>query len=719
MSVPPDGGVSLEIRPKLRHDVVFLDAPAGAYLRGPDTAFLIKGRSAFRWLTSLSPYLNGEHTLAQLTASLDVGQRQTVLSLVRALLARGFAKDAGQRTELPEPVARRFAAQIEFVDHFTDDPTGRFQRFHSARVVLAGAGAILTAAAGGLLRNGCLRLDLYPDDDPARHADALRAEEAELRADGLAADVRVHDGPADPAGADAVLYCADRAGLPRLAALARAGHRDGPLLVPVVWDDERAVLGPTVAAGSTPCWLCAHLRLTAGADPATAAEFWRHLAVGAGPDVPAPLPEVTARMLGNAAAFELFRAFTGALPPDTAGGVLLLDRSTLESVREPVLPHPACPVCRDVEVAAPVETADSEDETYQRAQALVSPNVGVFTRFVDDPLEQAPLKTARLRLPGRRGPRELTAFDVHTVMSARLAAYRIAVRDHASRYADPAAGVVATAAELRERGERPVPWSELDTATGALPYDPHRAVRWLPATVLGRPETVWVPAAAALPTSAANGAGLAERTVAGAAAAGSLDGVVDQGLADALAYHALTAAIRGGAGLTRVDEEDLVTDDDTAFVLKAAHRLGRQVAVFSLTGAAPAHAVLAVTEAPGGEDRDWRLAAGFDPVATRLAAARDLVGRLQVRHFEGVDADLGEPVLADLDPVTLTAAAASPVDGDRPAAPGGTDRDAVLAALARRGITALLVETTTRDIRAGGAFRSGVVLLRHSGRAAD
>ncbi|MFI7523566.1 TOMM precursor leader peptide-binding protein [Micromonospora globbae] len=725
------------MRPKLRHDVVFLDAPAGAYLRGPDTAFLIKGRSAFRWLTTLSPYLTGEHTLAQLTASLDQGQRQTVVSLVRALLDRGFAKDAGRRTDLPEAVARRFAPQIEFVDHFADDPTGRFQRFHTARVVLGGGGAVLLAAAGGLLRNGCLHLDLHPDDDPARYADALRAEVAELRADGLAAEVRVHDGPVDPGGADAVLLCTDRAGLRGLADLARTCHRDGPLLVPVVVDDDRAVLGPAVSAGTTPCWFCAQLRLTDGADPAAAAEFWRQLALGAGPDRPAPLPEVTARMVGNAAAFEVFRALTGALAADTAGGVLLLDRSTLESVREPVLPHPACPVCRDVAVAGPVEPAGSEEETYQRAQALVSPNAGVFTRFVDDPLEQAPLKTARLRLPGRRGPRELTAFDVHTVMGARLAAYRVAVRDHALRYADPDTGVVATAAQLADRGEHPVPWTELDTATGAVAYDPDRPLRWLPATVLGGTGTVWVPAGAALPTSAADGEGLTEPTVAGAVAADSLDDVIDQGLADALGYRALTAALRGASGLVRLADEELTGDDDTAFVLKAAHRFGRQVAAYVLPGAAPAYAVLAVTEEPDGGRRDWRLAASFDPVTARLAALRDLVGLIQVRHFENTEPDLGAPVLADLDPVVLTATAAEPSAaapsgagspaaeppgaepyGAAPAAGGRTDRAAVLAALARRGTSALLVETTTRDVRATGAFRSGVVLLRTDGRTA-
>ncbi|WP_165521731.1 TOMM precursor leader peptide-binding protein [Micromonospora zingiberis] len=714
MSESLDGGKTLAMRPKLRHDVVFLDAPAGAYLRGPDTAFLIKGRTAFRWLTSLSPYLTGEHTLAQLTETLDPGQRQTVLTLVRALIARGFAKDAGDRAELPPPLARRFAAQVEFVDHFTDDPTGRFLRFHQARVVLGGSGAPLLAAALGLLRNGCVRLDLYPDDDPGWYVEALRADLAELRADGVAAEATVHAVPLTVGDADAVVYCTGPDGLSRLAELARRCHRDGPLLVPVCWDEQRAVVGPTVAAGQAPCWLCAQLRLTAAADPATSAEFWRQLAVSVG--VPAALPEVTGRMLGNAAAFELFRALTGALAPDTAAGVLLLDTTTLESTRERVLPHPACPVCRHVEVPAPPTPADTDDETYQRAEVLVAPNAGVFTRFVDDPLEQAPLKTARLRLPGRRGPREVTAFDVHTVMGARLAAYRTVIRDHAGRYADPAGALTTSAAELRERGADPVPWLELDTATGAPPDDSRR--RWLPAQVLGSSDQVWVPAVLALPGGGHGAGEWAEPTVAGAAVAATLDGVIDQGLADALAYHALISAMRGRSGPREVSEEELVGDEDTAFVVKAAHRLGCRLTVVALPAAAPAHAVLAVTELPGTDRRHWALAGGFDPVTTRLAAVRDAVGQVQVRHFERADADLGDPVLRDFEPATLVAGPA-PAATDAADASAVTDRAAVLAALAERSISVLLVETTTRDIRASGAFRSGVVLLRHHGRTAD
>ena len=711
------------MRPKLRHDVVFLETPAGAYLRGADTAFQIKGRTAFRWLATLSPYLSGEHSLAQLCADLDDGQRQTVAALVRALAARGFIKDAGERSPIPDVLARRFASQIEFIDHFADDATGRFLRFHRSRVVLGGAGPTLLAAAVGLVRNGCAAVEVRPEDDPEPYRRALQTEAEQLRDDRVSVDVRVGDGQADwPVdGVDAIIYCADATNLPRVLELSRRCHNDGPLLVPVVWNSRRAVLGPTGGAGSTPCWLCAHLRLCANSEPAAAVESWRHLALGPVGVEPATADEVAAQMVGNAAAFELFRALTGALPPETASSVVVLDLSTLESTRERALRHPQCPVCRDApgEAAPPTSDPLTEEDAYQRCEVLVSPNTGVFTRFVDDPLEQAPLKTARLRVPpvvGAASAREITAFDVHSVLAARLRAYRVAVRDYVSRVAEPDGAVVASAAELATDARTPVPWNEVVTSSGAVPYAPDRRLTWLPARVLGGEQTVWVPAALALPLSAANRDGYAERTVAGAAAGSTAQEVTTDGLVSAVAYEALQAVMRGRASLAPLSEVELIDDDDTALLVKAAHRFGRRIQVFAAVSA-PAHVVIAVSELPDGGRPLWTV--GAAPVArqARLAAVRDLVGMMQVRHFENAEADLGLPLLADFDPRTALAAPGA----SRAAAPAVADLtvDEILAALAARGLTAVQVDITTRDIRASGAMSAGAVLLWRRGSAAD
>lgn len=727
MAQPPDPADVWKMRPKLRHDVVVLEAPAGAYLRGSDTAFLLKGRTAYRWLSTLGPYLNGEHSVEQMCAGLDDGQRRTVASLIKALTSRGFAKDATGGSELPPPLAARFAGQVEFIDHFTDDDAaGRFRRFRDAHVVLGGAGPTLLAAAVGLLRNGCARITLHPEDDPEPYRAALRAETDRLDADGVPAEVRLAAGgdavealaaTVAAAGAAAIVYCAEPAHLPRVLELTRRCHADGPLLVPVVWHDGRGVLGPVAGAGAAPCWMCAQLRLAASAAPAVAARTWRHLAVGAAGGAVDPVDEVPARMVGNAAAFEVFRALTGALAPDASASVVLLDLDTLESTRERVLRHPECPICRHTPVSAgqPLPAPATDEEAYQRAEVLVSPHAGVFTRFVDDPLEQAPLKTARLRVPAAAGPREITTFDVETVLGARLAGYRVAIRDYLSRLGEPDGALTATAAELRAAGREPVPWTELDTDRGALPYDPGRRLSWLPARVLGAEgRTVWVPAAMVAPFGGANRAGYAERTVAGAAVAPTAEAVTAEGLAGALAYRALVELVRGHGSLIPVPEAELVADEQTALVVKAAHRFGRVVRGYTLPGAAPVHAVLAVAETTDGEGPLWTFASAVTARGARLAALRDLVGGIQVRHFEGVDVDPGDPLIADLDPRALPLPSGEPGAGEgRAGAPEGnaTTVAEILASVAARGCAALLIDHTTPDIRASQALVAGVVLL--------
>jgi bacteriocin biosynthesis cyclodehydratase domain-containing protein len=708
-----------DISPKLRHDVVFSRAPTGAHLRDADAAIVIKGRTAFDWLTALIPYLDGRHPVREICAGLDHDQQQTALSVLRALLSRGFAKEGGHSTQIDDRLVRRFASQVEFIDHFADDGTGRFLRFHTAAVTLSGRGDTLRAAVAGLLRNGCAQLDVYPEDDPAGYRD-LCLEADESRSDGVPVDLRIHADPGDGTRhADAIIYCGDASTLGRLRELATRCHADGPLLLPVFWHGGRAVVGPTAGLGQAPCWLCTQLRITAGADPANTG-FWRDLPVGATGRDSALVDETAARMIGNAAAFELFRALTGACEPETASSVVILDLATLESFRERVLPHPACPICRKTPVldvaAGPTSTAATDEEVYNRASVLVSDHAGVFSRFVDDALEQAPLKTARLVVPTDGGRREITAFDVHTVMNARLNAYRVAVQQYVAALPRPDDGVVATYAELVAAGREPVPWRELVIGSG-VPFHAESRLRWLPARVLGGAETVvWVPAAAALPCSPENVLGLAERTMAGSAAGASLDEVVERGLASAIGHAALVAAIRGDGGLTEISEEALTADADTTFVIKGARRLGYRPRAFALSGAHPIPAVVAVASVVGvGPDTDygppvWTFACGFSAIGTRLAALRDLVGRLQTRQFERADADLGDPPLAGFDPDVVLSAARDTAVGPTP----DTNLDDVISILGRRGQRALLVETTTRDLTVTGAFRTGSILLWHA-----
>lgn len=319
---------TFDVRPKLRQDTVFLPWGDGAYLRTAETAAQLDGASTYRLLSRLSPYLNGERTLEQICAGLGGAQRAAVGALVGGLLDRGFVIDAGRRAELEPAVAARFRAQLAYLDHLGTGAAPRFTRFRTARVLLAGNGASLHAAATGLLRNGAACLDIAPDtaDWPHRHAVLTEAER--LRGDGVRTSLRIVPDLDPGAGYDLVLYCADRGGAEPVAELNRRCQVGGPPLVPMLTVGGWGLLGPVVRPGTAGCWWCA----------------WRRLAESVPVAGGEPVTPTVARMLGGAAAFEAFRLLTGALPADTDGAVVVQELRTLESTRVGVPPD-GCPVC--------------------------------------------------------------------------------------------------------------------------------------------------------------------------------------------------------------------------------------------------------------------------------------------------------------------------------------------------------------------------------------
>jgi bacteriocin biosynthesis cyclodehydratase domain-containing protein len=699
------------VRPRLRQDAVFLRSDGGAYLRSSETAFFLRGQRAYRWLSTLGPYLNGEHSVSDLCEGLDAGHRDTVLGVVRALLERGFATDVPRAPaeQVDDHVRARFGRQLAYLEHTTGTAAGAaMAAIRAATVHVAGSGVLATTTAITLLRNGIGTVELLALDDPAGHGPELAAVVAELTAAGVpaTATARAYPGTGTP---DVLVHCAGPGELSTLP----MGPTSVPT-VPLVVSAGTAVLGPVTTPGAAPCWLCAQLRLAAAGDPAAAADLWRELALGAPAARPSGLSTLVAGMLGTTAAFEVFRLLAG-LPSEVGSAALVQDIETLESDRARLFAHPACPRCRTMDVPEPPAMVedDTDEERYEKLSVLVGGELGVFGRFTDDGINQAPLKVAGIGVHSptahHGGHRELTAFDDTSVLRARVAVIGAAVLDYVGRLPDRDDVVTGTADELAAAGHRVVRPGSLPTATGAA-ADGVR--HWVPARSLVTGDTALVPLAAVYPMSTANADGVVEPAPVGAAA-GSPREAATAGLTGALAHLAVREALRGRAAPLRLDTDAATASDEVLTLLKGLHHLGRQAAAYDLPGAAPAHAVLAVLGADA--DRLWAVGHGVDQQTALAAALRSLLGRLQV-DTDGGSADLGDPLLPDLDPWTLLGPglAAAPSE-PRPA----TSPDGLPSALAADGRDALLVETTTRDVRAAGAVVAVVVLLAEDGDRAE
>ncbi|MER5774736.1 TOMM precursor leader peptide-binding protein [Streptomyces sp. NPDC002039] len=716
-------------RPRIRRDVLFTQTPEGVLFHNTDGGFRLNARTAYRFATLVVPHLTGEHTVAALCEGLGDDHRAMFGELVKTLYERDFARSAGEPATdaapvLPPDVARRFAPQIAYADHYADDAEIRFLRFRDTRVAVLGDDPIARWCALSLVRNGSALVGVLPGPDLGE----IEREAADASADGAPVEVRPLAGlGAEPGwaaldGFDTVVVTGGTAAAARLLPLLRAGIPEGRTLLPAWSYGSDAVVGPLMAHGTTGCWACAALRLGANGDTGGAsAELWSALALPGAPVGPVPGGPLAA-MIGNLLGYEVFRTASGALPAETSGRLLVQDVESLDVTAEPLLRHPRCPFCSEsdpgeaepVDLAAAgasgavslptVETAREADalvEELNRRSTLVRPRAGVFTRYADEALTQLPLKLGVVELGiGHTGRRSVAAFDVHHVAGARMRALDAAALVYAEH-------VVPARGPLADDGSVPVVDPAALALASGLSGRVHAHER---AVSLLTKEPALVPAGAVRPFGPYNADRLFERTRAGAGAGPSTADAAAAGLLSALGHAALLRVVRGGGAavvpLPDPDGPDAEgSDAELVFLVRSADRTGLPVELLDLGEGA--HSGAQVMLARAGEL--WAVGAGLDRRTAAVEALRELLGAAQYEAdatVAGSVADTGDPLLRDLDPRALAVAGeAAPVEGG-----AGTDWNAVSARLEAAGRNAYVVETGSADLAGVGIHTVRVLL---------
>ncbi|MET7328999.1 TOMM precursor leader peptide-binding protein [Nonomuraea sp. NPDC005650] len=733
------------VRPRLGHDVLFYDVGDKVVVRNPEKVYVVKGRWAYRFICSLAPYLTGEYTVGDLCAELAPERQEMVVSLVRSLIERGFARNvrpAGD-VDMDPAVEEVFASQLNYVEHFVDEAKARFLRFRTAKVLMLGTGRVNRAVAESLLRNGLGSLSLVassPDgvaEDSAEDTAAAMAGLAECVADLTEAgcppqvqplNLTVDDALASHAliGYDFVVASGDDIGMAALRRLVDAGVNGGPVVLPATTIGSRVVIGPVTRPATAGCWMCSMLRYGANAEPRDAAALWRGIACGdLGPGVPRLNPQLAA-MVGNMLAFDLFRLVTGCFAPETDHGVLIQHIATLEARRERLWPHPLCPSCaehQDLDAAMPVTpavvhekpprpfSADRDDKERLRtllkeADELAGPYTGVLSSFDDATLDQSPLKVSRVRLGAQAGPdlrtRLITAFDLHYVPVARRSALRAALLAYVGQVANVRHAVTGST-ELRHT----LAPTDLSTSTG-LAVDGRERLSWLPATSLASGEQRLVPAAAVHPFSALNADLLFERSGAGDGAGATIGEAVRTGLLSAIAFEALREAVSGRGEPRPILCEDPETGSELEFLLRTFDNLDVRPEVLEISRRRDAGIVLART--PDSADGPlWTVQAGLSREAALVGALRDLAGLVQLRHLAKMEeVDLGDPLLPGFD-ARAVHASGDPLPASTDYSP--SDVAGLVGELADEGRDVLVVDTTTPELRAQSAVVTCRVLL--------
>ena len=355
------------MRPKLKGDTLFTPLDDGVIFRNNQGSFKLKGQTISRWVESLAPYLNGEHTLAELTAGLETEKEALVTDLVNTLSARGFVRDISQ--DLPHHLSlseqETYAAELALIDAYCDSAASRFERFREQQVLLIGSGLSLTGLVKALFSSGLRQLAVMTTPEcetPTRcHQDSLDLfHKGDPRQTLREIDVPQWEDEANVLAAlqpfDTIIHVSDRPMLARASLLNRLCVTQKKNLLQAVLIEDHAWIGPLLCPEVQGCWECAWRRLQGNLTNLPEqfpAYGFADQTCGASPQAVSSqvtavsrfLTPSTAAIVANHLSLEVFKALTEAGPMETIGHLIEVDLSTLHTQKHPFQSHPLCQTC--------------------------------------------------------------------------------------------------------------------------------------------------------------------------------------------------------------------------------------------------------------------------------------------------------------------------------------------------------------------------------------
>jgi putative thiazole-containing bacteriocin maturation protein len=438
------------VRPRLRGDVYVMRVPEGAYIRSNLGGSMLKGASTYEWIQRIAPMLDGSRTLGELCAAVPEQSRSALAKLILLLHGKGYVKNVldDRPHTLSADLTRTYAANIAFIEYFTDSPELRFEHYRNATIVLAGSGPLLQALTNSQLRAGVRTATLAPFAESPVDRDRIAEHLAAARGQDPAQEVVYVDSPLVD-GASMVLHVADRPMIDRARRLPQQALAAGASFAQVVVSGAEAWIGPVLGKdGNATAWESAWRRLCALAPDTVGADLSDHPEVAPSEFLRGP----TVALVANQLCFAAFRHLTGIDQGEDGDRLIRFDLETLETGNHAFLPHPLALPALPGDPAALVALAPVDDEELaRRAVDCVDPRTGVFAEITERDYEQLPLFVSEVVVSDpvglAGGP-----FAVHgsgeNVVESRQRAVRTAFERYAAVMVDERRGGTLTGLDV-------------------------------------------------------------------------------------------------------------------------------------------------------------------------------------------------------------------------------------------------------------------------------
>jgi bacteriocin biosynthesis cyclodehydratase domain-containing protein len=513
---------------------------------------------------------------------------------------------------------------------------------------LYGDGHLLSSLGGSLLRNGLAELHLGSSGHEIDAA-PIDAEIRELETAGVDARFAIHNESLSRVEEyDLVAYGSTRPSLRLILDLNERCIASGTAFLPAITLWQESYLGPMVTQGSGACWRCALLRIAANCSPARAVELWRSISLEEELATSVSVDRSpAAQMLGNNAAFEIFKYRCAHLVPETADGVLIQSLETLESTRRPLFPHPHCHLCGKSTSARKsnikrniVRNATGGDASTTNVgstgligkwRQFIHPQLGLLKTLDEESHPQIPLRcaVAVFAVPEGASKQEIVyGFDIETTAGAARVALIEAVRRY-SRICPPASTLrFGSFRDLENQGATPVRPDELAPWCGPeVGLD--EAGHWLLAHSISDKKSRLVPAGAVYRLSPCN-PGCFRRLPPCLVVGDSMESILEQGVSQALAHHRVASFPDGGGILQYGRNSVRQLGKDLEFLLDCLGRFGHTMRMLELCGSTPVRVVLASLGNESTNPGAYAMGFGSTLQAAAKMALLNLVGACQV-----------------------------------------------------------------------------------------
>ncbi|REK74187.1 putative thiazole-containing bacteriocin maturation protein [Paenibacillus paeoniae] len=444
------------MRLKVKRDTFFLPDSSGVYFRNNVSSFRMEGVAIDRWIEKLIPIFNGEHRLGDLTDGLPEQHRNQVYNIAEVLYRNGYARDVSQDAphQLPEEVLKRYASQIEFLDHFGDSGAYRFQFYRQASVLLVGSGPFLISAISALLESGLPKFYVLvsgPDSTDRQRIADLAAHAR--KSDSEVAVVEVTLQKEEESGwreivrsFDSILFVSREDDIEGLLALHAACREEKKVFLSAVIVQQSGVAGPLVHPDAEGCWESA----------------WRRIhqsAISKDPQLHV-FSSTAGALLANVTVFELFKKLTGADDSEQNNRFYLLDLETLEGKWHSFLPHPLVTGLHtpqwihDLDRKLERRSDQSENGLIPYFIRLTSAESGIFHVWEEGDLKQLPLAQCRVQAidPLTEGPAGLLPKIICTDLTheeARREAGLAGIEAYVSRIAGLSVSMLSPHQEVK------------------------------------------------------------------------------------------------------------------------------------------------------------------------------------------------------------------------------------------------------------------------------